>query len=66
MIDDGQKAGSCFQGDLNRAGEVKVRHDSVSFHGQNPKKAQKPQDSFAISHKTLENSADFVHMIFFF
>ena len=24
MIDDGQKAGSCFQGDLNRAGEVKV------------------------------------------
>ena len=24
MIDDGQKAGSSFQGDLNRAGEVKV------------------------------------------
>ncbi|XP_070329262.1 intraflagellar transport-associated protein isoform X4 [Odocoileus virginianus] len=24
MIGDGQKAGSCFQGDLNRAGEVKV------------------------------------------
>ena len=48
-IDDGQKAGSSFQGDLNRAGEVKVRHDSILFHGQNPKKAQEPHRTHLLS-----------------
>lgn len=39
VMDEGQKVGSSFQGDLNRAGKVKVRHDSILFHGQNPERA---------------------------
>lgn len=33
---------------------------------QTLKKHKNSQDSFAISHTDLENSADFVHVIFFF
>lgn len=64
MIDEGQKVGSSFQGDLNRAGKVKVRHDSIFCHGKKYKKVKTkqkiPKDPFAVSHTKLENSADFV------
>lgn len=63
VIDEGQKVGSFFQGDLNRAGKLKVRHDSVFLHGKkylqkstykrNIQKT-KMQDLLAISHIILE------------
>lgn len=74
MIDEGQKVGSFFQGDLNRAGKVKVRHDSVFLHGKKYLQKstykrniqKKMQDSLAISHIILEIFVFILLSLFFF
>lgn len=51
VIDEGQKVGSTFQGDLNRAGQVKVRHDSIFFYGTETK-TKKSQIKTKPPHRT--------------
>lgn len=67
VMDEGQKVGSSFQGDLNWAEKVKIRHDSIFLaKTKNITNKLKTQDSFTVPYTKLENSADFVLASFFF